>query len=197
MYQTFLADNDPRCLFAGIISGIYSSFCNFVFKFFDLYTVWYQITAETKCCTVFIECQQSKTLVNYNFSWMLHRSEMCTNYFGCCESSYFISRYLSFFFLFFFGHMKPKSLATECILVGFEMHNSEMYNNIQYTNKAVEPCLPLKYWVYPKRSFHVGDSFPSHLNHGCVMKWSRCWVNPFGYEKGYLMCSQKNVWIGT
>lgn len=165
IYQTSLSDNDPLGRFAGIISGIYIFFCNYICKIFDLYTVWYQITAETKCYTVSVECQHSKN----TFHSTLISRECCTtqkhslsraNYFCCCESSYFIRRYVCDLFL----DLKPKSLITECILVGFETHNSEMYNynidNTQYTNKAIEPCLPLKYLVYPKRSFHVGDSFP-------------------------------------
>lgn len=74
--QTSLSDNDPLCPFAGIISGI-SIYFVITFQsyvIFDLYTVWYQNTAE--CYTVSIECWQSKTLLgNLSFSWMLYHSE--------------------------------------------------------------------------------------------------------------------------
>lgn len=102
-------------------------------------------------------------------------------------------------------NLKPKSLFTECILVGFKTHNSEMFNDILYTSKATEPFLPLKYLVYPKRSFHgcflfvylVGCIFlfkyrpNSHTFYVwfCAMMWPRCWVNSFVLgEKGYLIC---------
>lgn len=32
-----------------------------------------------------------------------------------------------------------------------------MFKDIQNTDEAIEPCLPLKYLVYPKRSFHMSD----------------------------------------
>lgn len=38
---------------------------------------------------------------------------------------------------------KPKSV-NECTLVGLEIHDSDVYDDIQYTNKAIEPCLPFK-----------------------------------------------------
>lgn len=68
MYQTSLSEDDPPRLFAGIISGVYLIFCNYFFKIFDLYTVRYQTTAQTKCYTVPMECQRSKTLVNLHLS---------------------------------------------------------------------------------------------------------------------------------
>lgn len=92
-------------------------------------------------------------------------------------------------------NLKPKYLFTECILFGFKTNHFEMFNDIIYTNKATEPFLPLKYLVYPKRSFHwfIWSVIFFFLNTGrahtcyvwfCAMMWPRCWVNSFVFGVG-------------
>lgn len=54
-----------------------------------------------------------------------------------------------------FLDFEPKPLVSECILVGLGQCNSDTFNTVRYTYTAMKPCLPLKYLVYPKRSFHA------------------------------------------
>lgn len=130
IYLTSLLRGDPLCPVAGINFGIYICFVitfqSQVFRIFDLYTVWYQITGETKCYTVSMECGLSKRLVIFNISWVLNHSK-----------THFVLHQLLLFFLLWkwlfhlkvchlFLDLKPKYLVTECILVCFEIHNFEM-----------------------------------------------------------------------
>lgn len=129
-----------------------------------------------------IECQQAKT------HFLLIVMPCVYMYLCCCKGSYFIRR-----------DLELKSLFTECILVGFHMHNSAMFNDVQYTDKALNPAGLLKYLVYPKRSFHLAVNLlppssqsddPMSLwtqSHCRYQMWHRCWVHSFVLENRYLM----------
>lgn len=56
-------------------------------------------------------------------------------------------------------------IVSECILVGFEIHNSESFNNIQYTNKATEPFLPFEVFGVSKEFISCGNFFVSDRTH--------------------------------
>lgn len=146
----------PTLFISWYYFGICIFFCNYIFEIFDLYTVLYQITTETKCYTVSIECQQSKTL-RFNFSWMLHHFRNTFGHLLIISAAVKVGIHLKVHDLFL--DLKPKSFVIECILVGFEIHHPEMYNNIQYTNKATEPCLPLKFLGVSKEIISYGSFF--------------------------------------
>lgn len=122
---------------------------------FDLNTVWYKITAETKCSPLY------KWFVHTSFrtiSRMLQLPE--TQWRRGTLIIIIITIIIAIIVIIealwpLFLDFEPKPLVSECILVGLEQCNFDTFNTVRYTNTAMKPCLPLKYWVYPKRSFHA------------------------------------------
>lgn len=105
---------------------------------------------------------RQKHFLKFNFSWMSPHSE--TFFFFnvliiiilcCCESSYFIWRYVISFFFFWTSSQNLLLLNVFWLALKYWILKCIMI----YTNKAIEPRLPLKYLVYPKRSFHLDVFF--------------------------------------
>lgn len=161
IYQTSVSDDkdDAPCHFAGIISDIYIFFCNG-----RLQNIWpLHCMIPNHSWDKVLHCIYGMSTIEHTFSFprMLHRSE-----------THFVMCYL-FLLLWkvvvssegmwsLFLDLKPKSLVTECILVGFDIHNSEMYINTQSTNKALDlACLFFFFEVFGVSKEIISFVFPS------------------------------------
>lgn len=207
-HQTCTWDIDPACLLVSFLLFIHVLNYLTVLKMLDLYTVWCQITREMNCYTVHVECR-------HYFSWMLHHYTsshrrmiifscfFCFVFLGLCVISFWTwSQNLLLLNVFW---LALKRLILKCTVT---------YSTLM---RPLTPRLPLKYLVYPKRSFHVLFFFFffwfSQVNlfimDKLLLVHMVLWNVPTdvgsillfkgGERKSdlHMYCNAKNVWIST
>lgn len=151
VYLTLLIDHDSPCPVAGIYKSvlyllylpILSLQNNWPLHCMKPNHRWHNVLHCTRQMSAVRNTCQLKIFMNVAplrnaFCHVLNVSISC-----CSESSYFIWKYVISVWAW-----SLNLLVTECVLGGFKIHNSEMHNDLQYPNKAIELCLPLKYLVY-------------------------------------------------